>query len=289
MQNSCAKNMLFLSLCVSLVVSSCADIESPCEPLNKNGAHGKGARIVSWSFDDFMDVSTTIVADGSGMWAGSKAGGLIGATLGPKGALFGGVVGAIIGGGTASWGTARGLRPLLVGPSTPSTWTTNSPYNSMPNTSDSVGYLHNELVKYLTSNAVLNNDGTIDHTQFYTLSVAFLSNRGYDSVSYYFPYSSFYSVSSTYTSIESMSAIKSYLSSTYGSTNAVEVAYWSDLCDSLSTLAASNPSQAAVSSLISSFESGVSNLSISAERKEYLRIGLRGARWSYALWEGNVF
>jgi len=30
-------------------------------------------------------------------------------------------------------------------------------------------------------------------------------------------------------------------------------------------------------------------LSISAERKEYLRIGLRGARWSYALWEGNVF
>lgn len=171
----------------------------------------------------------------------------------------------------------------------PSSWVVPPHYNSIPNNSDSVGYLHNELVKHLTSNAVLDGNGTIDYSQFNSASVDFLTNRGYDSVTHYIPYADYHSIASPLSSLNSLNVIKSYLSTTYDATNAPEVTLWSNLCDSLALLAATNPSQSDIISLIATFEAGVSSMNISNERNEALRIGLRSARWSCVLWKNNVY
>lgn len=232
-----------------------------------------------------MNLTTTLVADGAGMWSGAKVGGAIGAVLGPKGAVFGGVVGSIIGGSTASWGTARGLG--LVAPSLPSSWNVGSPYNTFPYSPDSLGWLHNESVKYLTSNAVLNSDGSINYSQFHTLLVNYLSSRGWDSVATYFPYNEFYSVAAPFEACSTLADIESHLNSEFSSTNPTEVGYWGDICDSLQTLATSGGTKTQVISALQGFESGVNNLDISNERKEHLKMGIRGARWSFILWEEN--
>ena len=174
----------------------------------KTTTNGKNAKTQGF-FDKCMKVCAVLGADLIAGYSGAKIGGLIGAVVGPATSAVGAGIGCVICGAGASYATGTALSIVapsggsgLVGP--------NSPYKTNPNTLDSTGFLHNDLVQYLSKSNMLDAiTNKISTFKMYSKSLEFFNNRGYDTnyVKSFIDYSTYNNLVQSYLTVDSLDDI----------------------------------------------------------------------------------
>ena len=216
-------------------------------------------------------------ADMVGGYSGAKAGAFWGGLLGPKGAVFGGVVGCIIGGCGASLGASKMIVPpgsrrqLTLAP---------ADFRDFPNSTDSIGWIHNEFVLQ-TFNTIYQGDTAPSDSLVYSALVDRVISRGYDNddIQSIFPVEKYLSVVAQYDSVDSMDDLVALMKNV----NQPLDDFWRGL---LSELRATTNADDALRVLVR-HRSSISSLPVSQDEKSALNHALAVGYYSIGLWSSN--
>lgn len=243
-------------------------------------------------FDDvadwISDAADVAMADIKGFPEGAAAGGTVGAILEAGGAVGATATGAVVGGIISAAGaSAKAYKNLNDSTGTGGIIVrrpTVSPYGSttMPNSIDSIGWLHNEAVIYMLTNMQTGNA-----SDFQSLARNWGKNvRGYhqvivDSVTHL---NNFTPLINNASARALFNAYGQQLRD-YGLTT--EGDYIDSLASEIVYLHNNQYSFAAVLSLIAAYRDEAANLGISATRRTLIQRQLTIMLYSIALWDAN--
>ncbi|MBI2793806.1 MAG: hypothetical protein HYX66_04040 [Ignavibacteria bacterium] len=230
---------------------------------------------VSAFWDVVLKIARIVVADVSG----AAAGGAVAVQFGANPTITGAVM--IVSGVASS--VVEGFQDSLIAPGDPNPMNNpTSPYNgSKPSSIDSVGFLHNDLVKFVVANST-----SLSYTEIRSLiNTRLVNTHGWSgSFTDSIPDSLIIPVLDNIDTSRSTSSMINYLYS-LGSTT--EANYLDSLLDDLAYLSNNSYPLEAGLALIEEYKADTYTLSLSGERELRLKAGLSVMAYSLALWHEN--
>lgn len=247
--------------------------------LEKHSSYVPGSKSVNIQsfWDDLGDVLDVILADAEGALLGAGVGALVvpgNATAVAIGAVAGAVISSV----------REALEDSLVAPGSPNPF--DPAYGSYswtkPNSSDSIGWLHNDCLQ----NSVINGT-TLSGSEVYgSVSTRLVNIHGWSSASV--SSVTWENLEDDITDITEAEDTEGMISVIYASGRTTEANYLSDLIDDLKTLIVMRPEESSVVfELIEEYKADVESLGISLQAKMDLKRALSVFAYSAAMWTEN--
>ncbi len=267
--------LIVFIIALSIVFTSCT--QSVNNEIEERDVFENG---IQENLENAGTLGKTLGADACGAYAGFKTGGWLGLIAGPLGAKFGAVVGTAIGGSYASYEMGKRLSEegvIKPGPLSDG----DTPYDN--DNLDSLGSIHNDILLLTWENPLFTGDTDLDRQIFYTIATNYLSNRGWDSVTVYFPYSGFENICSDLEGISDLDGIDTLLTNFEYST--VSSTHLSNMIHDISQIQNFNLGL----QNIQTYYNNVDSLSLTNDEEiSALKNSIRIAEYSYALWRNNL-